>query len=740
MRSLIGTLTAPRAPRVRNDSPVPLASRRTGGIANGLFGARNSSVSELSAMGSVGTLFAIVNRTSTATAKVDWHLYRKAKSGKKEDRVEVTKHAVIDLWNKPNPFMSRMQFVEIMQQHVDLTGEADWLVAGDERVKNLPLELWPIRPDRILPVPHPEKFLAGYVYSSPDGEQIPLKLNQVIQLKMPNPMDPYRGMGPVQSLLTDLDSVRYSAEWNRNFFKNSAQPGGIIEVEDRLSDTEFDEMAERWNEQHKGVANAHRVAIIEKAKWVTATFSMRDMQFAELRQVGRDTIMEAYGISKTALGISDGVNRAVALTAKSLFAEDITEPRLERVKGALNGQLLPMYGDTTRDLEWDYDSPVPADADEENADRTSKSQAAQQYVAAGFTGDSVVVALDLPAGLVWEKPATPPPPPVILPATPDGTQPDDEPTPVPDPAKVPAAKTTADLLAAFGKTLLGSDATADELLTTFGKSLRGAVPVLPPPDGWPQSDQEAVDAVDLGPVQAAWEAALVGLRARWQDSVVSKWIQQLTGSIRTTVAADAPADFTTLTVDTDEAGQILADAMAAFAETAAGHVVTEAAAQDVTLDPVWPTADDLADAAQQVATFEGQRYSLTAGREAARVTGPESDADVVVEHMTTFLDGQSEAATGTALGGALTDAQNTARIQTLTSGPVGAIYSSEQMDSNTCGPCEAIDGRFLALTDDQAAVYALYPTGGYIDCLGRQRCRGTVVGLWRSDTSKENAA
>jgi phage portal protein BeeE len=125
MRSLIGTLAARR---VRNDSPVPLTSRRAAGIG-GFFGSRNTSVSELSAMGSVGTLFAIVNRTSTSTAKVDWHLYRKAKSGKKEDRTEVTRHACIDLWNKPNPFMSRQQFVEIIQQHIDLVGEADWVVS-----------------------------------------------------------------------------------------------------------------------------------------------------------------------------------------------------------------------------------------------------------------------------------------------------------------------------------------------------------------------------------------------------------------------------------------------------------------------------------------------------------------------------------------------------------------------------------------------------------------------------------
>jgi len=64
------------------------------------------------AMGTVGTLFAIVNRTSNATAQVEWKLYRKASSGKPEDRQEVTVHPALDLWNKPNRFFTRQELVE----------------------------------------------------------------------------------------------------------------------------------------------------------------------------------------------------------------------------------------------------------------------------------------------------------------------------------------------------------------------------------------------------------------------------------------------------------------------------------------------------------------------------------------------------------------------------------------------------------------------------------------------------
>ena len=34
-----------------------------------------------------------------------------------------------------------------------------------------------------------------------------------------------------------------------------------------------------------------------------------------------------------------------------------------------------------------------------------------------------------------------------------------------------------------------------------------------------------------------------------------------------------------------------------------------------------------------------------------------------------------------------------------------------------------------------AEVERLYPNGGYVDCLGRERCRGTVVAIWRPETT-----
>ncbi|MFE2382199.1 phage portal protein [Streptomyces misionensis] len=404
VRTLLGALLNKASTAAQ--TPVPFASRAQSNSR--MFGTGRSAEAQMRAMTATGTLFAIVDRTSNATALVDWKLYRKAKSGRDEDRTEVTSHAALDLWNRPNSFMPRQEFVESQQQHFDLTGEAWWVISRAKGSK-LPLEMWPVRPDRMQPTPDRNNFLKGYVYTSPDGEQIPLELDEVIQLRRPNPLDPYRGLSPVLSILPDLDTARYAAEWSRAFFFNSAEPGGLIQVDQRLSDDEFNELRDRWNEQHRGVANAHRVAILEQGQWVDRTISQRDMQFVELRGATSDAIRGAYGISKTAIGDFEDINRASALAAKSWFAEQQTVPRLERIKAALNNELLPMFGPTSKDLEFDYEPPTPPDPEIEAQQLTARANAAAALVTAGFEAAGTLSAVGLPDIAYVGKPAAPAP-------------------------------------------------------------------------------------------------------------------------------------------------------------------------------------------------------------------------------------------------------------------------------------------------------------------------------------------
>jgi HK97 family phage portal protein len=357
---------------------------------------------QMATMGQVPTLFSIVNRTSNATSQVNWRLWRVAQDGRRRTgtgdepvRTEVTRHALLDVWNHPNDFYTRQAFVETVQQHLDLVGEG--AIAIVKNVFGWPEELWPVRPDRIEPVPHPTKFLAGYVYTSPSGEKVPLAVDELLHIKMPNPLDPYRGLGPVQAAMIDIDSSIYSAQWNRNFFINSAEPGGIIEVEKRLSDSDYNEMVKRWSEQHKGVSAAHRVGILEQGKWKSAAFSQRDMQFAELRDLSDKILRTAFGIHSHMLGLSENVNKANADAGEVSFARWLVSPRIARWKGELNTKLLPMFGEsTTSGLELDNDRVVPEDREADDRERLSKTTAYSTLVTAGVAPDDAAMVCGLP--------------------------------------------------------------------------------------------------------------------------------------------------------------------------------------------------------------------------------------------------------------------------------------------------------------------------------------------------------
>ena len=397
MRSLVSTL-------------VDRLANRDAGWSHTTFDRRTPSVQsqhskggrELETYAAVSTLFAVVSKIANSTGSVKWRLFRTKEDRRRvvgpraEDNTEIISHVALDLWNRPNPFYTGAMFVESLQQFIDLTGEGPILVSRNE-MSTMPLELWPIRPDRLEPVPDRDEFLKGWIYTSPDGEKVPLEPDELIHIKMPNPTDPYRGLGPVQALMTDLDSTRYAGQFNRNFFLNDATPGGIIEMEGRLGDDEWREFNERWREGHQGVSNAHRVAMIENGgKWRDRQYTMRDMQFSELRNISREVIREAFALHPHMLGLTEDINRANAEAAEDVFARWVLKPRLDRIKDALNHQLLPLFGTSTQGLEFSFDDPSLEDSEATNNALVAKSTAAKTLIDAGFDKVSVLEAVGLP--------------------------------------------------------------------------------------------------------------------------------------------------------------------------------------------------------------------------------------------------------------------------------------------------------------------------------------------------------
>lgn len=714
---------------VRNDSPVPVSPRSTGAFASDLFGTGDSMSLEkqLAMLEDSSTLMGIAGRKCSAQAMVDWHLYRKSPDGDPDKRELDVTHWAWSLLCKPNHVDTGMEFREMGAQHLMLAAERYWVLGYAPQMPGIPLEMFVVRPDRMNPVRDPYKILLGWVYRGPDGEDVPLKLSEVIQTKIPNPLDPLRGLSPVRALRTNIATIRAAEVWNAKFFENSAEPNGVIMFNERLSPTAWDEFVERWQQQHRGVNRAHRIAVLENASWAQRTFTHRDMEFGDLQDKGRDRQLEAFAFPRAMLGITEDVNRANAEAAEYMFSKWVVGTDLKRDRDALNNKLLALFppglgGDV---YEFDYDDPTPDDGESRDRERTSKATSFKTYIDAGATPKWAARVCELPDDVEMrdgalenrDAPKVPALPPGqgqrALPAGPSRDEPVE-----------PADHALIHVVGAHGR-------------CSHRHHARNAV------EPQPEDDPEAADSVDLAPVLEATTAAIAALVAMWNTSIVPAWIDDLVAQVTRILKSGRRKDLFELEVPLEEATKLVTDHMVTRANLAAEEVVREALAQDASLDAKVPPKAVLAEHADAAVRLLADQIEATAARSANRRANSGTPDEDVITGVRDDLESLSDAAPRRQLGGAVHTAVGEARKRTLiggSGGPTGALYASEQMDSRTCEPCQLIHGRWIGNVDpanpeNLPEVDLLYPAGFYIDCLGWENCRGTIVGVWRPATT-----
>ena len=311
----------------------------------------------LKTYGEIGWLFGSVSRIGQAVGESEHELYveRVQKDGTK-DREQIFNHPMLDVLQYVNPFTTGYEFKMLTQFYLDLVGNAFWYVVNNRLGR--PMELWNISPAYMHPVPDRENFLAGYVFRAGMVE-IPFDLDEIVQLKMPNPDNPYWGVGPTQSISVDLQSESFSSRWNRNYFYNDAAIGTTIVYPDEIDTDEYNRIKSQWQTRHQGLGRAHKVAILSGgAKIEKAVISQRDMDFWKLRKLNRDNILGAFGMPLSVMGISENVNRANAESGEYVFARWTVKPRLKMLSTKLTEQFATRYDPK---LVVEFSNPVPQD-------------------------------------------------------------------------------------------------------------------------------------------------------------------------------------------------------------------------------------------------------------------------------------------------------------------------------------------------------------------------------------------
>lgn len=287
-------------------------------------------------------VYAVVTAIAEESAKIDLEMY-------KNDKV-VENHPFLTLIKKPNPMMSQFQFLEMHFTFMNLSGESYWYLArglNSLKVK----EIYLLRPDLMQVVvdkTDPRGLVTGYVMSKPDGTKTPFDLKEILHFKMPNPLDPYYGLGTVQAAKTYIQTEEYASNWTKSSVYNSGRPSGVLNIKGTIGQEEFEQLKRQFKESYSGTDNAGKTMLLKGAdglNYQKMGMELGEVALKELKDMTRDDIMVMFRVSKTILGITDDVNRANAMEARAVFTRNVIIPQVDRMLDHINAFLLPDWGD-----------------------------------------------------------------------------------------------------------------------------------------------------------------------------------------------------------------------------------------------------------------------------------------------------------------------------------------------------------------------------------------------------------
>lgn len=264
----------------------------------------------------------------------------------------IRKHPALKIMARPNPMMTGSELFEAIILNLLLPtpcspGGQCFILPTDENGNpvdlvrgQIPAFLYPYSDVSVKP--HIEQgVFRGWDFIAPNDQKIFFFADQVIRLRLYNPYNWLLGLSPYSAAATSVISDAKTAALADRYMDNSANIGGILTTDSKLNKTQQENLKGMWHSQYEGFAKAGRTALLHSGlKFEHTARSLVDLQFKDQKEMNRQAILSAYGVSNTILGITETVNRSTAQVEKEIFWESTLQPLSDKLWLGLNQQWI----------------------------------------------------------------------------------------------------------------------------------------------------------------------------------------------------------------------------------------------------------------------------------------------------------------------------------------------------------------------------------------------------------------
>jgi HK97 family phage portal protein len=282
------------------------------------------------------------------------------------------RHPLVRLLNRPNPEQSAFSLIESLVTYQQATG--NWYLHLLRNAFGQPVELWPLRPDRMTVVPG-MNGVAYYEYSV-DGvaTPIPIPAEDVIHDKLLDPLDDYYGLSPIEvaGLTVDLDND--AIKYLQQFFQNAATPLGIIKLVERVKRERRQEIKYNWETQFQGERGWHSVAVLDQdADYKTIGYPLKDLSLEHIFSETEARICAAFGVPPILIGAKLGLDRSTFANyaeARRSFWIETLKPIYRRISDRLTFSLAVEWSDNLQ-IGFDFSNVGALQEDKESLRKTA---------------------------------------------------------------------------------------------------------------------------------------------------------------------------------------------------------------------------------------------------------------------------------------------------------------------------------------------------------------------------------
>ena len=223
--------------------------------------------------------------------------------------VDAHQHPLSLLLKQPNAHHNSKFFVEHLIQNLNLAGNALWEKVRSRDKRRAVINLWPVHPDAIKPVPDTDQFIKYYTYSTfAQGGRAEggIPVEDMIHIMFQNPMNPYWGIGPLEPVGRVVDTEVQAMLWWKLSLARMAVKDGIMTLKEPLPLEQWNEYREMINEEIVGARSSHGVVLIgEEASYTPISSTAKELDWIDSRKLSREDIAAAFGVPPILVNILD---------------------------------------------------------------------------------------------------------------------------------------------------------------------------------------------------------------------------------------------------------------------------------------------------------------------------------------------------------------------------------------------------------------------------------------------------